>query len=96
MDLVKQIDSQTLKSLYTDLSKTIAIDKSEELRRSEKKNRRRMDDFRYDMKKIEPSIKLDSKWEDVKLNCTKLEYYNVLSEEMKIEAFEKYLRRLKV
>lgn len=94
--ILDHVPTTSLLIIYKSIQSNLRHAAREEEKKLEKKMRRRMDDFRYAMRKCDPVITLSSKWEDVKDTTEKFEEYAGLSETHRIEAFEKYLRRLKV
>lgn len=69
----------------------------EEKRRQERKLRKKMDALRYAMKHLDPPVNAEDTWEVVMPRIEHLpEYQAIDSEQARIEAFEKFIKRLKV
>ena len=67
----------------------------EEKKHAERKLRRKVDDFKYFLRHLDPPINIDDKWEDVKKRCLGPEY-DALDEEKRVEAFDRVIVRLQV
>ena len=95
-DLVKKTSQSAIETVYKSLQEDLTHKIKEDALKYERRLKRKMDDFRYDLKKVRPSITIDSQWETVKSLTSHLQSYDDLEEENRIEAFEKYKKRLEV
>ncbi|KAF9331383.1 hypothetical protein BG006_005749 [Podila minutissima] len=68
----------------------------EEKRRQEKVARKKAESFRFMLKNLNPTVTVESTWEDVKVRSASTpEYHALESDEKRKEIFDRYIERLK-
>ena len=69
----------------------------EEKRRQEKKIKKKIDALRHALKHLDPAINVEDSWDTVRPRIENLsEYQAIEAEQHRIEAYEKFIKRLKV
>ncbi|KND04497.1 uncharacterized protein SPPG_00225 [Spizellomyces punctatus DAOM BR117] len=89
------VSATTLRLIFDEQIDRALMQEKEDKRRSEKKIRKKMDAFKYVLKKLDPSITIDSSWNKVEPFVKSTSEYNTLDESQRVEVFNKYLARLK-
>lgn len=90
------ISSSNLQVIFEDLKRLSSKRRDHDRHAGDRKLRRNQDLLRTVFKELEPPIKLEDKWEDVKLRVQDTEEYKALpTEESRIDVFERHMRRLK-
>ncbi|KAJ1548729.1 hypothetical protein HK405_016052, partial [Cladochytrium tenue] len=85
----------TLKLVFDEfMSKAVAKQK-EERRRQERRTRKKMDAFKYTLKKLTPPVAPGAQWAEVRELVKDSAEFGDLDEEQRVEVFERFLRRLK-
>lgn len=86
----------TLKIIYKQLIETAQKKVDDERRIEERRTRRKQDDLRSAMKKLDPPIRVTDTYESARIRISMLAEFTALeSEEARRGAFSKYIRRLK-
>jgi len=102
VDVVKQdargneISQDNLQAIFEDLKNSFSRRRDMDKYADERRLRRNQDSLRYAIRDLEPPVTIDDKWEDVKKRVEDTDEYKALpTEESRLEAFEKHIRRLK-
>ncbi|KAG0166822.1 hypothetical protein DFQ28_006852 [Apophysomyces sp. BC1034] len=92
----QKVPEDNIKYIFQHLQSKAAHRLKEDKRRQEKKLRKKMDAFRHALKRLEPSISVESTWSDVRSKADALpEFQDIEDEENRVEAFNKFIKRLK-
>ncbi|KAI8388869.1 uncharacterized protein BYT42DRAFT_561565 [Radiomyces spectabilis] len=90
------VTDENMKIIFEHLQNKAAHRQKELRRKQEKKMRKRMDALRYAMKHLETAINVEDTWESVRPRLEQLpEFQDIEEEQYRIEAFDKYIKRLK-
>lgn len=90
------ISEANLKVIFEDLKRLSCKRREQDKHADGRWLRRNQDALRVVFKDLDPPITLEDKWEDVKKRVEDSEEYKALpSEESRVDAFERHLRRLK-
>lgn len=95
VDRLKGIEEAVIHLVYDDCVFKAKLKQREEKRKEEKRLRKKMEMFRYALKKVTPPITIHSTWEEVKPLIETKPESQVLTEENRIEVFNKFIKRLK-
>jgi len=95
MDRIKGIEEAVIHLVYDDYVFKSKLKQREEKRKEEKRLKKKMDMFKYVLKKVTPPITIYSTWEEVKPLIETKPESQVLTEENRIEVFNKFIKRLK-
>ncbi|EEB06611.1 U1 snRNP-associated protein Usp104 [Schizosaccharomyces japonicus yFS275] len=96
IEKVSALSPETLEDIITLLRKKAILRKADEKRNDERRLRRKIDNLRSAIKYIEPPIPLDATYAQVRSKLASLPEFTALSsEEHRIAAFEKYIRRMR-
>jgi pre-mRNA-processing factor 40 len=95
MDRLKGIEEAVIHLVYDDCVFKSKLKQREEKRKEEKRLKKKMDMFKYVLKKVSPPITIYSTWEEVKPLIETKPESQVLTEENRIEVFNKFIKRLK-
>ncbi|ORX60771.1 hypothetical protein BCR36DRAFT_314557 [Piromyces finnis] len=94
-DRLKGIEDSVIQLVYDDCIFKAQMKQREEKKKEEKKLKKKMDMFKYALKKVTPPITIHSTWEEVKPLIETKPESQVLTEENRIEVFNKLIKRLK-
>ncbi|KAI9255189.1 hypothetical protein BDA99DRAFT_518130 [Phascolomyces articulosus] len=95
-DLIERASQSNVKIIFDHLQNKAAQRLKDEKRRQEKKMKKKIDALRHAMKYLEPTITVDDTWETVQPRIEHLpEYQTIEDEQQRMEAYEKYIKRLK-
>ncbi|KAI7861177.1 hypothetical protein BDC45DRAFT_429679 [Circinella umbellata] len=95
-DLMERTVPSNVKIIFDHLQNKAAQRLKEEKRRQEKKMKKKIDALRHAMKYVDPVINIDDSWETVRSRIENLpEYEAIENEQQRIEAYEKFIKRLK-
>lgn len=95
IDRIKGIEESIIHLVYDDCIYKAKIKIKEEKRKEEKRLKKKMEIFKYTLKKANPPITVTSTWEEIKPRFENKSEFQALQEENRIEVFEKYIKRLK-
>jgi pre-mRNA-processing factor 40 len=91
-----EISQDNLQAIFEDLKSSFSRRRDLDKHADERRLRRNQDSLRYLIRDLEPPVTIDDKWEDVKNRIEDTDEYKSLpTEESRLEAFEKHIRRLK-
>ncbi|KAJ3034790.1 hypothetical protein HDV00_004652 [Rhizophlyctis rosea] len=90
-----QIDINALRIHFDELLEKALAKSKDEQRRAERKLRKKLDAFKHILKRVEPRITVVSTWEEVRPQVEHKSDFQALEEPQRVEAFEKYIARLK-
>ncbi|KAG2177831.1 hypothetical protein INT43_003078, partial [Umbelopsis isabellina] len=95
-EVAERVEIENLKLIFEHLQEKEVRRAKEDKRRREKKIKRRQDALKSAIKRLKPSVEIDSTWEDHSTAITALEEYQELADEdLAKEVFDKYIHRLK-
>ncbi|KIW01312.1 uncharacterized protein PV09_07348 [Verruconis gallopava] len=89
-------DKDTLRMIYDRLIAKVQEREEKERHKNERHYRREMDDLRSRLKRLDPPVRVDDSWEQVRPRLEKYDEYKALdSDDLRRSAFDKFIRRLK-
>ncbi|KAJ3378388.1 hypothetical protein HDU92_007435 [Lobulomyces angularis] len=88
------LNKHSLELFYDEMMEEAVYFEKLEARKKEKKQKKKVEAFKHYLKKLEPPILIDSKWEDIRPRVANSEEYVALEEDTRALTFEKYLVRL--
>ncbi|KAF7720876.1 hypothetical protein EC973_005885 [Apophysomyces ossiformis] len=92
----QKVPEENVKYIFQHLQNKAEHRLKEEKRRQEKKLRKKMDALRHALKRLEPPVSLESEWKDIRPRAETLpEFQDIEDEENRVEAFNKFIKRLK-
>jgi len=94
-DKLKGIEESIIHLVYDDCIFKAKLKQREEKRKEEKRLKKKMEMFKYVLKKVNPPITIYSTWEEVRPLIETKPESQVLTEENRIEVFNKFIKRLK-
>ncbi|KAJ1570062.1 hypothetical protein HK096_003422, partial [Nowakowskiella sp. JEL0078] len=94
-NLVQAAGVKNVLIVFEELQERSINRQEEERRRNDRKLRKKIDAFRHSLKKLDPPITLNSKWEEVRPRVSHKHEYLAIEEPMAIAGFDQYLIRLK-
>ncbi|ORY87135.1 hypothetical protein BCR37DRAFT_335881, partial [Protomyces lactucae-debilis] len=90
-----EYDHVTVKQIHGSLKAKAQRRLEDDQRHEERRLRRKMDDLRGAMKKLEPPIQVSDSYVDTRTRLSMLAEFEGLGEDQRIQAFDKYIRRLR-
>jgi pre-mRNA-processing factor 40 len=89
-------DKDTLHIIYDRLVAKVQEREEKERHKAERQNRHQIDDLRSRIKRLDPAVRIEDTWEQVRPRLEKYDEYKALeTDDLRRSAFEKYIRRLK-
>jgi pre-mRNA-processing factor 40 len=89
-------DKETLRMIYDRLIAKVQERDEKERHKAERHHRHQIDDLRSRVKRLDPPVRIEDTWEQVRPRLEKYdEYYALESDDLRRTAFEKHIRRLK-
>jgi len=94
-DRIKGIETSIIHLVYDDCIFKAKLKQREEKRKEEKRLKKKMEMFKHVLKKVSPPITIYSTWEEIKPLIETKPESQVLTEENRIEVFNKFIKKLK-